>query len=43
LTGFIADDGDAWGRPVAATVLKDGSLLFSDDGADVIYRVSYEK
>ncbi|MDB6100718.1 MAG: sorbosone dehydrogenase [Gammaproteobacteria bacterium] len=43
VTGFIVDDGDAWGRPVSAVVLKDGSLLFSDDGADVIYRVSYEK
>jgi len=43
VTGFIVDDGDAWGRPVAAVVLNDGSLLVSDDGANVIYRVSYEK
>lgn len=43
VTGFIVDDGDAWGRPVAAAVLGDGSLIFSDDGANVIYRVSYEK
>lgn len=43
VTGFIVDDGDAWGRPVSAAVLHDGSLLFSDDGANVIYRVSYEK
>ena len=43
VTGFIVDDGDAWGRPVSAVVLPDGSLLVSDDGADVIYRVSYEK
>ncbi len=43
VTGFIVDDGDAWGRPVAAAVLRDGSLIFSDDGANVIYRVSYEK
>jgi len=43
VTGFIVDDGDAWGRPVSAVVLPDGSLLFSDDGANVIYRVSYEK
>jgi glucose/arabinose dehydrogenase len=41
LTGFIVDDGDAWGRPVAGTVLSDGSLLVSDDGANVIYRISY--
>ena len=43
MTGFIVDDGNAWGRPVSGTVLNDGSLLVSDDGANVIYRVSYEK
>jgi glucose/arabinose dehydrogenase len=43
LTGFIVDDGDAWGRPVSAAVLKDGSLLVSDDGANVIYRITYGK
>jgi hypothetical protein len=41
LTGFIVDDGNAWGRPVAGAVLLDGSLLVSDDAADVIYRISY--
>jgi glucose/arabinose dehydrogenase len=41
LVGFIASDGNAWGRPVAATVASDGSLLMSDDGANVIYRISY--
>jgi glucose/arabinose dehydrogenase len=41
LTGFIVDDGFAWGRPVAAEVLNDGSLLVSEDGNNVIYRVSY--
>jgi len=41
LVGFIADDGNAWGRPVGAVVASDGSLLMSDDGANVIYRVSY--
>jgi glucose/arabinose dehydrogenase len=41
LTGFIVDDGDAWGRPVASVELADGSLLMSDDGANVIYRISY--
>jgi len=42
LTGFIVDNGDAWGRPVSGAVLADGSLLVSDDGGNVIYRVSYE-
>jgi glucose/arabinose dehydrogenase len=41
LTGFIVDNGDAWGRPVSGAVLQDGSLLVSDDGGNVIYRVSY--
>ena len=41
LVGFIADDSHAWGRPVGAAVASDGSLLISDDGANLIYRVSY--
>lgn len=43
LTGFIVDDGNAWGRPVAAVMMDDGSLLLSDDGANVVYRISYSK
>jgi glucose/arabinose dehydrogenase len=43
LTGFITDDGNAWGRPAAVAVAKDGSLLVADDGGHVIYRVSYGK
>lgn len=30
-----------WGRPVGLLVLQDGSLLVSDDGANVIWRVTY--
>ena len=37
------EDGDAWGRPVDLEQLPDGSVLVSDDFADVIYRISYEK
>ncbi len=40
LVGFIADDGNAWGRPVGAVVAKDGSLLISDDGGNFVYRIS---
>ncbi|HTV79326.1 MAG TPA: PQQ-dependent sugar dehydrogenase [Steroidobacteraceae bacterium] len=43
LTGFIVDDGNAWGRPVALLVNKDGSLLLSDDGANVVYRIAYSR
>ncbi len=32
----------AWGRPVDVLALPDGSLLVSDDVADVIYRITYE-
>ncbi|HMJ68683.1 MAG TPA: PQQ-dependent sugar dehydrogenase [Cyclobacteriaceae bacterium] len=31
-----------WGRPVDMILLKDGSMLVSDDYADVIYRISYK-
>ncbi len=31
----------AWGRPVDVLVMPDGSLLVSDDRADVIYRIRY--
>ncbi|MFM1885335.1 MAG: hypothetical protein RL026_492 [Pseudomonadota bacterium] len=41
MTGMITADGNAWGRPVAATVAKDGSLLVSDDGTGTVYRISY--
>lgn len=33
----------SWGRPVDIEVMKDGSLLISDDKAGLIYRVIYEK
>lgn len=37
------DNGDVWGRPVDLLVLPDGSLLVSDDYANAIYRITYEK
>jgi len=43
VTGFVAPQGNVWGRPVGITVSKDGSLLFSEDGNDTIWRVSYGK
>ena len=41
LTGFVADNGHVWGRPVGITVAPDGSLLVTDDGSNSIWRVSY--
>jgi len=33
----------AWGRPVDVEVMRDGSLLVSDDHAGAIYRISYQR
>jgi glucose/arabinose dehydrogenase len=41
LTGFVSPGGDVWGRPVGVAVAKDGALLVSDDGSNVVWRVSY--
>jgi glucose/arabinose dehydrogenase len=46
LTGFMTDekaDPPMWGRPVDLLVMKDGSMLVSDDYNGIIYRVSYSK
>ncbi len=37
------DDGDVWGRPVDIELLPDGSMLVSDDFADAIYRIYYDR
>lgn len=42
ITGFMQNE-ETFGRPVAFAELADGSLLVSDDYANVIYRVSYKK
>jgi glucose/arabinose dehydrogenase len=41
LTGFVLPSGQAWGRPVGVTIASDGSLLVSDDGGNLIWRVSH--
>jgi len=41
LTGFVADEGHVWGRPVGVALAPDGALLVSDDGSNSIWRVSY--
>jgi glucose/arabinose dehydrogenase len=40
LTGFLKDNNFI-GRPVDVQVMRDGSLLVSDDYAGAIYRISY--
>ena len=41
--GFLTDPSGPYtfGRPVGLLVLKDGSLLFSEDGNDRLYQVQY--
>lgn len=41
-TGWLDETAQkSWGRPVDVLELPDGSLLVSDDSANVIYRISY--
>ncbi|MEE9372076.1 MAG: PQQ-dependent sugar dehydrogenase [Saprospiraceae bacterium] len=42
-TGWLDEENDeAWGRPVDIELMPDGSMLISDDFADVIYRITYK-
>jgi glucose/arabinose dehydrogenase len=45
LTGLVPDPtkGNVNGRPVGVTTAPDGSLLVTDDGAQVVYRISVVK
>lgn len=39
LTGFLSEDGKAYGRPVGVAVDKQGALLVADDVGNVVWRV----
>lgn len=41
LTGMVDENGQPWGRPVGVATAPDGALLVTDDGARVIWRVTY--
>ena len=45
LTGFIANEekAEVYGRPVAVTVMNDGSLLVNDDSGNTIWQVKANK
>ena len=45
LSGWLPDENsnEVWGRPVGLLVASDGSLLITDDGANKVWRVSYQK
>lgn len=40
--GWVDENGEYLGRPVDVAMLRDGSLLVSDDLAGALYRISYE-
>jgi len=44
-TGWMMGAGkkEVWGRPVALLQLRDGSVLISDDGGKVIWRMHFKK
>jgi glucose/arabinose dehydrogenase len=42
LTGFVTPDGKVWGRPVGVAVASDGSLIVTDDGSNMVWRVAYQ-
>jgi glucose/arabinose dehydrogenase len=39
--GWIDENGEYDGRPVDVAMMRDGSILVSDDFANAIYRISY--
>lgn len=41
--GWIDPNGEYNGRPVDVAVMKDGSILVSDDFANAIYRITYSE
>jgi glucose/arabinose dehydrogenase len=40
VTGFLNDDGQARGRPVAVAIDKSGALLVADDAGNAVWRVT---
>jgi glucose/arabinose dehydrogenase len=40
LTGFISDDGKAFGRPVGVALDGKGAVLVADDVGNVVWRVA---
>jgi len=40
LTGFLSQDGDAYGRPVGVAIDKRGALLVADDVGNAVWRVA---
>ena len=43
LTGFLSNEGDAFGRPVGVVIDKQGCLLVADDVGNVIWHVTADR
>ncbi|HVK07907.1 MAG TPA: sorbosone dehydrogenase family protein [Gemmataceae bacterium] len=43
LSGFLASDTEAYGRPVGVVVAQDGSLLVTDEPGNTVWRVTATK
>lgn len=43
IEGWLNKDDSVWGRPVAFLNMPDGSILLSDDFANVVYRITYRQ
>ena len=43
LTGFLSDEGKAYGRPVGVALDKQGALLVADDVGNIVWRVSSQR
>ena len=41
ISGWLSNES-AWGRPVSPFIMKDGSMLLSDDKYNVIYKITYK-
>lgn len=41
MTGFVASNGNVWGRPAGVAVASDGALIVTEDGNGTIWRVTY--
>ena len=41
--GWLTENGEYLGRPVDVAMLRDGSLLVSDDFVGALYRISYQQ
>jgi glucose/arabinose dehydrogenase len=40
VTGFVTEDGDAYGRPVGVALDRRGALLVADDVGNTVWRVT---